>query len=106
MEKIQRHQEVEMNKKIFYINLKNKKYTECIETLRKEIIERLVLRVKEKDSYFSYSTTRDLYNVSKKYLEGKYIEISYKLYNFDIMDENEEYILTEMLEMYKELEEN
>ena len=54
-----------MNKKVFYQKLKNKEYTECIETLRKEIINILDLKIKEKDKYFKYSTTRDLYNVSK-----------------------------------------
>lgn len=92
-----------MNKKVFYMKLKNKQYNDCIEILRKEIIDCLVSKIKEKDSYFSFSTTRDLYNAAKKYLEERYHIIAYQLYNFDIMDESEEYVLDELLQRYKEL---
>ena len=92
-----------MNKKVFYQKLKNKEYTECIETLRKEIINILDLKIKEKDKSFKYSTTRDLYNVSKKYLEESEVSIAYQLYNFDIIDETEVYVLYELFQSYKEL---
>ena len=50
-----------MNKKDFYNKLKNRQLDDCIGILRKEIIDCLVLKIKEKDSYFSYSTTSDYF---------------------------------------------
>lgn len=95
-----------MNKKEFETKLKNKKINECVDILREEIILILVNKIKEKDSYFSYSTTSDLYKKAKKCLDEKYCKIAYELYNFDIMYEKEEYMLDEMFQMYKELENN
>lgn len=93
-----------MNKEIFTYNLKNKKYYECIIILRQEIINKLVNKIKEKESFFTYTTTMDLYNKSKEYLSSKEIKIAYELYLLDIMEETEEYILDEMMRMYKELQ--
>ena len=87
-----------MNKKEFYTKLKNREFEECIEILRKDIISILVLKIKEKDNYFKYSTTRDLYNKSKLCLEEKYSKIAYKLYSLDVMEELEEYVLEELFE--------
>ena len=92
-----------MNKKDFYNKLKNRQLDDCIEILRKEIIDCLVLKIKEKYSYFSYSTTSDLHKASKKHLEDKYAIIANHLYSLDIMDEKEEYILDELFQIYKEL---
>lgn len=92
-----------MDKKDFYNKLKNRQLDDCIGILRKEIIDCLVLKIKEKDLYFSYSTTRDLYKAAKKHLEEKYAIMANQLYNLDIMDEKEEYILDELFQMYKEL---
>lgn len=92
-----------MNKKDFYNKLKNRKLDDCIGILRKEIIDYLVLKIKEKDSYFSYSTTSDLYKAAERHLEEKYIIMANQLYSLDIMDEKEEYILDELFQMYKEL---
>lgn len=92
----------EMDKKEFQKCLKNKEFDNCIDMLRKDIILKLEKKIKEKDSYFSYSTTRDLYNYSKKYLSDDLVKIAYQLYNFDIMPEKEEYVLDEMLHMYKQ----
>lgn len=92
-----------MNKRVFYEKLKNKEYTECIEILRKDIINMLVFKIKEKEKSFNYSTTRDLYNISKKHLEENEVTIAYQLYNFDIVDEAEEYVLYELFQSYKEL---
>lgn len=93
-----------MNKEIFKYKLTNKKYNECIDILRKDIINILEKNVKEKDTFFSYTTTMDLYNKAKEFLSEKEIKISYKLYLLDIMDETDEYILDEMMQMYKELQ--
>ena len=93
-----------MNKEIFKYKLTNKKYNECIDMLRKDIINILEKNVKEKDTFFSYTTTMDLYNKAKEFLSEKEIKISYKLYLLDIMDETDEYILDEMMQMYKELQ--
>ena len=87
-----------MNKKDFYAKLKNREFEECINILRKEIIDILVLKIKEKDGYFTYSTTRDLYNKSKICLEEKYSKIAYKLYSLDVMEELDEYVLEELFE--------
>lgn len=96
-----------MNKKEFQNKLKNKKFDECIDILRKEIIEIITNKIKEKDSYFSYSTTGDLYKKSRRCLEEeKYSRIAYQLYCFDIIEEKEEYILEELLQNYKELLDN
>ena len=93
----------EMNKKEFQKHLKNKEFDNCIEMLRKDIILKLEKKIKENDSYFSYSTTKDLYNASKKYLSEELSTIAYQLYSFDIMPEREEYVLDEMLYMYKKV---
>ena len=93
-----------MNKEIFKYKLTNKKYNECIDILRKDIINILEKNVKEKDTFFSYTTNMDLYNKAKEFLSEKEIKISYKLYLLDIMDETDEYILDEMMQMYKELQ--
>ncbi len=87
-----------MNKKDFYAKLKNREFEECINILRKEIIDILVLKIKEKDTYFTYSTTRDLYNKSKKCLDEKYSKVAYKLYSLDVMEELDEYVLEELFE--------
>ena len=92
-----------MNKKEFYNKLKTRQVDDCIGILRNDIIDCLVLKIKEKDSYFSYSTTSDLYKATKKHLEEKYAIIANQLYNLDIMDEKEEYILDELFQMYKEI---
>ena len=92
-----------MNKKEFQIKLQNKKFEECIDMLRTEIIEIISNKLKEKDYYFYYSTTNDLYNKSKKLLDNKYSKIAYELYSLDIIDEKEEYILDELFQMYKEI---
>lgn len=92
-----------MDKKDFYNKLKNRQLDDCIGILRKEIIDYLVLKIKEKDSYFSYSTTSDLYKAAEKYLEEKYAIMANHLYNLDIMDEREEYVLDELFQIYKEL---
>lgn len=92
-----------MNKLDFQKKLKNRQFEDCIEILRKEIIDILIEKMKEKDSYFFYTTTKDLYQKSKKVLEEKYSRIAYELYNLDIMEEQDEYILDELLNMYKEL---
>ena len=95
--------EVEMNKNIFYEKLKNREYTECIDILRKEIIDIFVEKIREKENTFNYSTTRDLYNASKRYLENKEISIAYQLYNFDITNEVDEYMLDELFQSFQEL---
>ncbi len=95
-----------MNKKDFYAKLKNREFEECIDILRKEIIDILVLKIKEKDVHFSYSTTRDLYNKSKVCLEEKYSKIAYKIYNFDVMEELDEYVLEELFEACETIKKN
>ena len=95
-----------MNKKDFYAKLKNRELEECIDMLRKEIIDILVLKVKEKDGYFSYSTTRDLYNKAKLHLDEKYSKIAYKLYSLDIMEELDEYVLEELFESCETIKKN
>ena len=65
--------------------------------LRKDIILKLEKKIKENDSYFSYSTTKDLYNASKKYLSEELSTIAYQLYSFDIKPEREEYVLDDEL---------
>lgn len=94
-----------MNKRDFYLKLKNKQFEECIDILRKDIIDILVLKIKEKDSYFSYSTTRDLYNKAKSCLEEKDSKIAYKLYTLDIMEERDEYVLEELFYACESLKE-
>ena len=92
-----------MNKKVFEYSLKNNDYNKCIEMLRKEIINILVKKIQVYNKFFKYSTTKDLYLKSKEVLDEQYITISYILYNLDIMNETDEFILDELLEMYKEI---
>ncbi len=93
-----------MDIKDFELKLKNKQIYECVNILRKELIEILTRKIQEKDKFFRYSTTKDLFNKATISLESKYIEVASKLCSFDIMYELEEYKLDEMLEMYKELQ--
>lgn len=94
-----------MNKAIFKYKLRNKKYTECVDILRKEIIDVLEKRIQQNDNFFSYTTTMDLYNKSQKFLNKKEIKIAYQLFLLDIMEETEEYLLNEIMIMYQELQE-
>lgn len=92
-----------MDKEKFKENLENKKFYQCIKVIRKEIIEILCKKIKEKDKFFSYSTTKDLYLKSKDILTKDDAELAYTLYNLDIMDESDEYVLNELLEIYSKL---
>ena len=94
-----------MDKQLFKNNLENKKYYECTDILRKEIIKILEKRIKYYDKFFSYTTSIDLYNKVKKTLTKREINIAYELFLLDITDESEEYILDEMMKMYHELQE-
>ena len=94
--------ETKMNKKVFQENLNSKNYDKCIEILRREIIMHLEQEIKRKDENFHYTTTEDLYYKSKKVLKGDKVEVAYKLYSFDIMDESDEYILFELMDIYNE----
>lgn len=93
-----------MDKVIFKYKLKNKKYSECVDILRKEIIKILVKQIQNKDTYFSYTTTMDLYYKSKKYLPEKDSKIAYELYLLDTMEETEAYLLDEMMILYEKLQ--
>ena len=92
-----------MNNTAFKENLKNKKYYTCILDLREKIINILVNKIQEKDSTFYFTTTMDLFHKSKEMLNQEEIKISYQLYLYDIMDEREEFVLENMMEMYKSL---
>lgn len=92
-----------MDKKIFQENLNNKNYDKCIEILRQEIIGQLEEKIKSKDKSFYYTTTEDLYNKVKEFLDGDKISVAYKLYSFDIMDESDEYVLFELMDIYNEI---
>ena len=94
-----------MDKEVFKYKLTNKKYNECIDILRKDIINIFEKKIKEKDTFFSYTTTMDLYNKSKEILSEKDVKIAYRLYLLDIMDEIDEYMLDEMMQIYHELQE-
>ncbi len=92
-----------MNNIVFKENLKNKKYYTCILNLREELINILVTKIQEKDNTFYFTTTSDLFYKSKGLLMQKEIKIAYQLYLYDIMDEREEFVLENMMEMYKSL---
>lgn len=92
-----------MNKKIFDYSLKSKNYDKCIEILRKELIDILVKKINYKDRFFKYSTTKDLYYKAIEVLSEQNIIIAHTLYNMDIMDETDEYILDELLELYRDI---
>ena len=92
-----------MNKKLLKEKLKNEEYDECILILREEMINILTDKIKKEDSYFEFSTTKDLYNKSKITLTLNEIQVAYKLYTFDTMYEVDKYVLDQMLEMYQDL---
>ena len=83
--------------------LKNEEYDECILILREELINILTDKIKKEDSYFEFSTTKDLYNKAKITLTLDEIQVAYKLYTFDTMYEVDKYVLDQMLEMYQDL---
>lgn len=95
-----------MNKKILKEKMKNKKYNECILILREELINILTEKIKKIDSYFEFSTTKDLYNKAKITLKYNEIQVAYKLYTFDTMYEIDELVLEQMMEMYQNLQNN
>ena len=92
-----------MNKKMLKEKLKNEEYDECILILREELINILTDKIKKEDSYFEFSTTKDLYNKAKITLTLDEIQVAYKLYTFDTMYEVDKYVLDQMLEMYQDL---
>ena len=92
-----------MNKKLLKEKLKNEEYDECILILREEMINILTDKIKKEDSYFEFSTTKDLYNKAKITLTLNDIQVAYKLYTFDTMYEVDKYVLDQMLEMYQDL---
>lgn len=92
-----------MNKKLLKEKLKNEEYDECILILREEMINILTDKIKKEDSYFEFSTTKDLYNKAKITLTLNEIQVAYKLYTFDTMYEVDKYVLDQMLEMYQDL---
>ena len=95
-----------MNKKLLKEKLKNEEYDDCILILREELINILTEKIKKEDSYFNFSTTKDLYNKAKITLNLNEIQIAYKLYTFDTMYEVDKYVLDQMLEMYQEIQNN
>jgi len=93
-----------MNKKEFKEKLQNKNYYECNNILRNEIIKFLEEKINEKDKYFSYSTTKDLYNKALKCLDKKNIQYANILYKFDLTEDlSEEIILDQMMNIYNEI---
>ena len=92
-----------MNKKLLKEKLKNEEYDECILILREEMINILTDKIKKEDTYFQFSTTKDLYNKAKITLTLDEIQVAYKLYTFDTMYEVDKYVLDQMLEMYQDL---
>lgn len=92
-----------INKKILKEKLKNEEYDECILILREEMINILTDKIKKKDIYFQFSTTKDLYNKAKITLTLDEIQVAYKLYTFDTMYEVDKYVLDQMLEMYQDI---
>lgn len=92
-----------MNKKLLKEKLKNEEYDECILILREELINILTDKIKKEDTYFQFSTTKDLYNKAKITLTLDEIQVAYKLYTFDTMYEVDKYVLDQMLEMYQDI---
>ncbi len=92
-----------MNKKILKEKLKNEEYDQCILILREELINILTDKIKKEDTYFQFSTTKDLYNKAKITLTLDEIQVAYKLYTFDTMYEVDKYVLDQMLEMYQDI---
>jgi DNA mismatch repair ATPase MutS len=74
--------------------------------LREELINILTEKIRKEDSYFNFSTTKDLYNKAKITLNLNEIQIAYKLYTYDTMYEVDKYVLDQMLEMYQEIQNN
>lgn len=93
-----------MDKKKLKEKLKNKEYDDCILILREELINMLTEKIKKEDSYFVFSTTKDLYNKAKITLKYDEIQVAYKLYTFDTMYEVDKYVLDQMMEMYQDLQ--
>ena len=75
-----------INKKLFELNLKNKNYSYCIESLRNEIINILTLKIKGKNPQFVYTTVKSLKVNSLKYLSEEEQNICIDLYNLSFDD--------------------
>ncbi len=93
-----------MDKLKFKKELENRNFSICIDMIRSELISIIKDEILKKDKYFSYSTSKDLYEKSVQVLDNKeYINAANIIYHSDIMEDSDEIILYDLIEAYKDL---
>lgn len=93
-----------MDKLKFKKELENRNFSICIDMIRSELISIIKDAILKKDKYFSYSTSKDLYEKSVQVLDNKkYINAANIIYHADIMEDSDEIILYDLIETYKDL---
>lgn len=91
--------------KLIYSKIDEKKYLECTSLLRKEIISLYALEVKRNNNNYSYSSTVELFEETKKYLSDEKNVLYAKFFNIindDNLENNEKTYL--LLEIYKDFQ--
>jgi hypothetical protein len=91
------------DKDVFFNYLNEKDYVSCMDMLRQEIVHALILRVKEKDPSFEYSTLGILKIYCFKYLNQPEQQIACNLYDLDNEEISSSSTLSKMMELYKHL---
>lgn len=92
-----------LNKILFSTYFKYKDYEKCVILLRREIINILCCRVKEKNPNFVYTNISNLKLNCFKYLSELEQEIVIQLYDFSFDDVSIDYELSCMFEIYDSL---
>ena len=92
-----------VDKNLFYYHLKNRDYNFCIAELKNEIINILILKIKEKNPEYMYTTLKSLKINCFEYLSEAEQDVAIELYSFCYDNSASEYELSRMLELYSEL---
>lgn len=85
----------------FSEHFKKNDYDYCVQALRKELINFLVNKIKEKKPDYKYSTISVLKNDCLKYLKPAEQDIAIFLYTISFNNDTSEFKLSRMMEMYQ-----
>ena len=83
--------------------INNKEYYDCVKILRQAILENLIKKMQEYNKEFKYTTTKDLYNKSKKTNNEDLKKLTLQLFKLDISENSAEEDIYYLMEIYREL---
>lgn len=83
--------------------LKNKEYNIAISSLKKEIVNLFVIKIKQKDSTYTYTNILNLIDKSEKVLNSKYNTQLKKYYCLSKEEYCEEYEIYQLLDIYSKI---